>query len=57
MPEEVPTFERWDREWNKANAWKDPDKLTAEARTMVRQLKLHVERLEGELRAAMVATV
>jgi uncharacterized protein YdaU (DUF1376 family) len=55
MPEEVPTFERWDREWNRANAWKDPDKLTAEARTMVRQLKLHVERLEGELRAAMVA--
>ena len=55
MPEEVPSFERWDREWNKPNAWKDPEKLTSEARTMVSQLKVHVERLEGELRGAMVA--
>lgn len=55
MPEEVPSFERWDREWNKANAWKDPEKLTSEARTMVSQLKAHVERLEGELRGVMVA--
>ena len=54
MPEEVPSFERWDREWNKPNAWKDPEKLTSEARTMVSQLKVHVERLEGELRGAMV---
>jgi len=54
MPEEVPSFERWDREWNKPNAWKDPEKLTSEARAMVKQLKAHVERLEGELRGAMV---
>jgi hypothetical protein len=54
MPEEVPSFERWDREWNKPNAWKDPGKLTSEARAMVKQLKVHVERLEGELRGAMV---
>ena len=55
LPDEVPTFERWDREFNKADAWKDPSKLTPEARTMVRQLKVHIQRLEGELRAAMVA--
>ena len=55
MPEEVPSFERWDREWNKPNAWKDPGKLTSEARAMVKQLKAHVERLEGELRGVMVA--
>ena len=54
MPEEVPSFERWDREWNKPNAWKDPEKLTSEARTMVSQLRAHVERLEVELRGAMV---
>ncbi len=55
MSEEVPSFERWDREWNKPNAWKDPGKLTSEARAMVKQLKAHVERLEGELRGVMVA--
>lgn len=55
MPEELPSFERWDREWNRTNAWKDPEKLNPEARQMVKQLRGHLEKLENELRAVMVA--
>lgn len=53
MPEELPSFERWDREWNRTNAWKDPAKLNPEARQMVKQLRGHLEKLENELRAVM----
>lgn len=53
LPDDVPSFERWDRECNAANRWLDPKELTPDARTMVKAIKAHVASLESELRGMM----
>ena len=53
FPNDCPNFARWDREWNKANTWKDPKGLTEEARAEIGLLKQQVALLENERRALL----
>ena len=55
FPGDCPDFKRWDRLWNKANSWKDPKGLTADAMEDIKLLKQRITELETELRGMMVA--
>jgi hypothetical protein len=52
--DDVPGFDHWDKTFNKARMWRDPQGLTVEARTELRMLKVNVGKLEGEKKAALL---
>lgn len=54
MPDaDVPTFDRWDREWN-AKSWIDPNALVPDARAEVDLLKQSERRLEVERKESLI---
>ena len=54
MPDaDVPTFDRWDREWN-AKPWIDPNALVPDARAEVDLLKQNEKRLEAERKESLI---
>ncbi len=57
FPDDCPTFERWDKQWNKANTWKDPKTLTEEAKAEISLLRSQVTALENERRSLLSKVV
>jgi hypothetical protein len=56
MPEDdVPSFNRWDREWNRQATWCEPGSLTEGAKDQVRLLKTQLQKLQSELVNALKA--
>jgi hypothetical protein len=52
FPDDAPDFHRWDKEWNKSS-WVDPDGLTADARSDLKDLRAAIRRLEQKRRKTL----
>lgn len=52
FPDDAPDFQRWDKEWNKSS-WVDPDGLTGDARSDLKDLRAAIRRLEQKRRKTL----